>query len=444
MKAGGVNMKKYSTAQDCKDLSLTIYNGGFGAVKETLALNLMGNETEIVYSDVAQKIETDSLLVEGLNVLEFNYDYDLVGKEKLLTKYIDKEVFLKDRKTGEKRQCRLLSVEKADTCVLEDVETHEIYVDSQQELILPSLPAGLLLKPALLWKIEASTAKDINVSYLSNGFEWFANYVAELGDKTLNIAGWAEIKNQSGATFPDARIKLIAGDVSKSSRPATDEYMSVMSMYSRPMSQQAQEKTFFEYHMYTLTNPTTLKSNETKQINILNGENITYKKYYILDSYRQKARTIVEFDNKESNGLGIPLPKGKVKLYRVDEDDRSLEFIGEDSIDHTPTDETVTLELGNAFDIAFDTRETQRTEYDYKYYRYECTIRNHKHEDADIHFDYRIPDTGEFAAASHPFEQADHCLKFKLTIPADSQEMVWFEYRIKLTVEVKVKYAPDK
>lgn len=438
-------MKKYSTAQNSRDLSLTLYNGGFGAVKETRTLNLTGDETEIVYSDVAQKINADSLLVEGLNVLEFNYDYDLVGKEKLLTKYIDKEVLLKDRKTGEKRRCRLLSVEKAGTCVLEDAETHEIYVDSQQELILPSLPAGLLLKPALLWKIEASKAKDINVSYLSDGFEWFANYVAELTDKTLNIAGWAEIKNQSGTTFSNARIKLIAGDVHKTSEDELFCYNSIALREPAPYpAPQATEKSFFEYHMYTIINPTTLKNNETKQISILNGENVPYNKYYPLDLYHNKARTMLEFENRKENGLGLPLPKGKVKLYRMDEDDHSLEFIGEDKIDHTTKDETVTLELGNAFDIALDTKETQYIEGDYKYCRQECEVRNHKQESADIRFSYWIVDAGEMTAASHEFEQSDRRVKFQFTVPAETTETVWFEYRIKRTMEVKIKYTPEK
>ena len=168
-------MNKISTATDTKDISVTIYNGGFGAVKETRNVNLTGVETELIFADVAQQIEADSLLVEGLNILEFNYDYDLVGREKLLKKYIDKEVFLKDRETGEKRSCRLLSVEGTGRCVLEDSTTKEIYIDTQAELILPSLPSGLIVKPALVWKIAPTNTDKVKVSYLSRGFNWNAN-----------------------------------------------------------------------------------------------------------------------------------------------------------------------------------------------------------------------------------------------------------------------------
>ncbi|MBP1745230.1 MAG: hypothetical protein H6Q58_2208, partial [Firmicutes bacterium] len=208
-------MIEISNASDTKDLSLTIYNGGFGAVKEVRKLKLSGEETEIVFADVAQLIETDSLLVEGLDVLEFNYDYDLVDRDKLLRKYIDREVFLRRKETGDKKSCRLLSVEGGGKFVLEDSQTREIYIDPEDEIVLPSLPSGLMVKPALVWKIARSNAKEVKASYLSGGFNWRANYVVEIMDKTLNIAGWAEIENQSGATFENARLKLIAGDVNR-------------------------------------------------------------------------------------------------------------------------------------------------------------------------------------------------------------------------------------
>lgn len=149
---------------------MTIYNEGFGAIKESRSVDLTGAECELIFSDVAQEIETDSLLVEGLNILEFNYDYDLVSREKLLQRYIDKEVYLQSRENGEKKSCCLLSIESGRGCVLEDNVTKEIYMDSHDELILPSLLSGLIVKPALMWKIAPTIAHTINVSYLSKGF----------------------------------------------------------------------------------------------------------------------------------------------------------------------------------------------------------------------------------------------------------------------------------
>jgi len=300
-------LRKISTSSDTKAISLTIYNGGFGAVKETRTVNLTGEETELVFSDVAQRIETDSLLVEGLNVLEFNYDYDLVDRDKLLKKYIDKEVYLIDRKTSEKKNCRLLSVEGGGRCVLENNVTKEIYLDTQAELVLPSLPNGLIVKPALVWKIAPTSTDIVKVSYLSKGFNWVANYVVEILTSTLNIAGWAEIENQSGSTFEAAKVKLIAGDVNRITEDDDDDYRiseKIEYMCTEMPSPQAEEKSFFDYHMYTLNNLTTLKDNQTKQINILNGQNVPYRKYYILNMREDKVNVVIEFANKEGVRTG--------------------------------------------------------------------------------------------------------------------------------------------
>lgn len=431
-------MQKMSGASDTRDVSVTVYNGGFGAVKETRRVNLTGKETELIFADVAQQIETDSLLVEGLDILEFNYDYDLVDRNKSLKKYIDKEVFLQDRKTGEKKSCRLLSVENGGRCVLEDNETKEIYLDTQAEIVLPSLPSGLIVKPALVWKIGQTKAEDVKVSYLSKGFNWNANYVVEIGDKGLNIAGWAEIENKSGATYENARVKLIAGDVHR----AEDEerlYINSMRVYEAA-APQAEEKAFFDYHMYTLHNLTTLKDNQTKQINILNGSSIPYKKYYRLNPHEEEANVIIDFANRKGSGLGLALPKGKVKLYQADQADNSLEFIGEDSIDHTPKDEDVMLKVGNAFGIAFDLREMDRKKVSgYEHFRYACAIRNHKEESAEVHFEHHIWGVWEMVAATHEWtKKSAGQIEFIVDVPADSEITVEFEYRIDRRQEVIV------
>ncbi len=434
-------MKKLSTAKDTKDISVTVYNGGFGAVKEVRAVNLTGNETELVFADVAQKIEADSLLVEGINILEFNYDYDLVDRYKLLQKYIDKEVVLKDRKTGDKKNCRLLSVEEPGKCVLEDNETKEIYIDTQAELILPSLPSGLIVKPALVWKIAESASESVKVSYLSKGFNWNANYVIEIMESTLNIAGWAEIENQSGTTFENAKIKLIAGDVNR----LRDDTLPVMvqEMYNIKLAAapQAEEKSFFDYHMYTLLNATTLKDNQTKQINILNGVNIPYKKYYSLDLDEEKVNVIVEFANKKECGLGYAMPKGKIKLYMADEADNSLEFIGEDRIDHTPKDEDIKLTIGNAFDITFDFKEVNIKKIEgFEHYKYECTIKNHKKEAAEVRFEHYIWGIWEMVSSTHEYtEKTSAVIEFSVNVPAEDEVKVSFEYKIDRRTEIVVK-----
>ena len=434
-------MVKICTSADTKEVSLTIYNGGFGAVKEVRTVDLTGEEAELVFADVAQLIETDSLLVEGLNVLEFNYDYDLVSRDKLLQKYIDKDVWLVDRETGEKKKCRLLSVEEGGKGVLEDCATKEIYIDSQAEIVLPSLPSGLIVKPALVWKIAPSTTDTVKVSYLSRGFKWTVNYVVELLENALNIAGWAEIENKSGATFENAKVKLIAGDVNRVNELRQIEYFEDGVYVNEAMALQAEEKSFFDYHMYTLLYPTTLKNNQTKQINILSGSNVPYKKYYQLEVYNKKVNIVVEFANTRESGMGIPMPKGKVKLYKVDEDDGSLEFIGEDFIDHTPKDENIKLKIGNAFDITFDCREVGRKKLNgFEHYRYEYTIKNHKDKPAEVHFTHKIWGVWEMVSSSHDYiKKSSSEIEFVVEVPANGKAVVCFEYRIDRRLEITLK-----
>lgn len=433
-------MTKISTSIDTTKIALTIYNGGFGAVKERRTIHVEEHNNELIFADVAQEIETDSLIVEGINVIEFNYDFDLVDRDKLLRKYVDKEVYLKDRKTGEKKNCRLLSVEGGGRCVLEDVETKEIYLDTHAEIVLPSLPSGLIVKPALVWKTDGKAAEEVKVSYLSKGFSWVANYVVELKDKTLNLIGWAEIENKSGMTFENAKIKLIAGDVNRIEAEDEDADRKYYVCESA-VSSQAEEKAFFDYHMYTLNNFTTLKDNQSKQICILSGNQIPYKQYYKLDLHEEKADIIVEIQNCKEDGLGIAMPKGKIKLYKEDDADKSLEFIGEDQIEHTPKDEPIKLSIGKAFDITFEYSEVDRKKADgFEYYKYECVIRNHKETEAEICFEPYVWGIWEMVSSSHDYiKKSATQLEYRIPVSADSEMQVQFEYKVDRCTEVVIK-----
>ena len=336
----------------------------------------------------------------------------------------------------------MLSVEPGGKCVLEDTATKEIYIDTQGEIVLPSLPSGLLVKPALVWKIAPCIAETVKVSYLSRGFNWMANYVVELLDNILNITGWAEIENKSGTTFENARIKLIAGDVNRIREygryDEVNEYKYVLNAAVEP---QAEEKSFFDYHMYTLLRPTTLKNNQTKQINIISSYNVPYKKYYQVDEYDEKADVVIEFENSKDSGLGIPLPKGTVKLYKLDEDDESLEFIGEDLIDHTPRDESIKLVTGKAFDIAFEYKETDKKRINgFEHHCYECTIKNHKEEPVEVHVGHTILGVWEIVSSSHEYiRKSSNDIEFVVNVPADGEEKVCFEYRIDKRIEITWK-----
>lgn len=427
-------MRKVSTALDVQEVSLTIYNDGFATIKEKRKVNLTGDETELIFTDVAQSIQTDSFLVEGLNVLEFSYDYDLASKYKLLRKYIDKEVFLRHKKTGERTSCTLLLVEADGKCVLEDNNTKEIYVDTEAEIILPPLLSELMIKPTLICKIGSSKAKDIKVSYFSHGFSWQTNYIALLQEKTLNITGWAKIKNLSGTTFNDAKVKLIAGEVKKIDTDNIEmevEYSKTRSILKREKAAEVQGKNFFDYHMYLLEHPTTLNNLEEKQVNIISASGVPYKKYYKLDLYNKKVDIIVELENKKENGLGLVIPKGSIKFYKLDEED-SLEFIGGDLVKHTAKDEEIKLTMGKAADISFEHKELDvKKQWGFECYKYECIIKNHKKEDAKVHFEEHICGIWKMISASHEYvKKSSELIEFIVTVPADSELKVEYEYKI--------------
>ncbi|WLD94428.1 DUF4139 domain-containing protein [Alkalihalobacillus sp. AL-G] len=437
-------MTYYSHGKDAEELTLTIYNDRFAVVKEKRKVELNGDETEVQYLNVAQKIETDSIIVEGLNILELNYDYDLVSKSKLMEKYLDRNVFLLDKVTNKRSEYRLLSV--ASGIVLEDVNTKEIVLDPKEELILPKLPGELIVKPALVWKVRPSKSDQINVSYITKGMEWESNYVVELKEKTFNVSGWVNIQNNAGTTFDNVKVKLIAGDVNR----ATDENYVYKEAVLYEVDHSApepsfEEQSFADYHMYTLQHNTTLKNNQSKQINFIQGEEIPYQRYYTYSQYEDDVQIKLAFDNKQKNNLGLPLPRGKVKVYQADSNDNSLEFIGEDRIDHTPKNETLELYLGNAFDIVCegDKVDSNKNARGIRTETWEYEVRNRKEEPAlmkithDLYDDIYKSDW-KMKETSHDFKkETSHKIVFWVEVPADTVETITFTYEVDEAITVR-------
>jgi hypothetical protein len=433
-----------SSSQDAEEVTLTIYNNHFGAVKEKRRIALTRAHSQITYLDVAALIETESILVKGVDIREMNYEYDLVNKTKLLEKYIGQTVFLRQGANGERSAYRLLSATHG--IVLEHEETKEIVLDPADELILPKLPEGLIVRPALVWKIVPSETSSIEVSYLTKGFKWDVNYVMHLQGDRLSLAGWVNIKNKSGATFPNARIKLIAGEVKRVEKKNSDLSMRI---YAEGISDSNvnpfEEKEFADYHLYTLSETTTLKNEQNKQVRLFKVDHVPCCTYYEYWTGRgdTNANTMISFDNKEADGMGIPLPKGIVKVYQEDQTDGQLEFIGEDAIDHTPKNETVTLQIGEAFDLVIehDCVERGRTGKGHEEERHEIIIRNHKSETATVKLWHSIYKRyWRIAKSTHPFEKKDESkLMFEIkvapgevaevrfTLDYDEQRVVYLE-----------------
>lgn len=433
-------MKFQSTRQQRTSLSLTVYNDGFGLVKETRTFPGNNKVTEVQFVDVASEIEADSILIDGLRVLEQSYNCDLISKEKLLEKYIDEVITVRNAELDEEMEIRLLSV--SGSIIGEKIDTEEVIIDPIGQLILPSLPEELLTKPALVWKIAAlETDLEAKVSYLTKGLEWHANYVAEIRGTQLLLSGWIQLSNNSGMNFFDSRLKLASGKVSRymDAHPINAQAR-LFAEVEEPESS-IEEHSFADYHFYTIGHPVTVLHEQTKQIRFLEIQEAVFRKLYKVESGSRQAKVILEFDNTSTNNLGIPLPKGILKVYEQDRDDE-MEFIGENAISHTAAEQKVSLVIGEAFDIvskSWEKERDRRGHWDYVTYVYE--IRNQKSEYVRIEVKHRVPERiWQMESSTHDYElkQSDE-LEFRVHIPAGKDVEVEFTYKVDRTADGRIK-----
>ncbi len=428
------------SSSDKEGTELTIYNQNLALVKEFRNLELEKGLNLVRYEDIAKHIKADSVLFTDLTdpnafVVEQNYEYDLVSLEKLLQKYIDKVITVEDADnnvfTG-----RLLSYDSSEL-VLES-EGKIIAIKDAKRIEFPELPEGLLTKPTLVWKLytEQSGLHKTQTSYLTSGISWEASYVAKVNasDSMAELAGWVTITNKSGTSYPNTTLKLIAGELHLISPKYEIAYRKVAypEVGETPSPEQFEEEALFEYHMYTLERKTDIKNNETKQISLLKAKNIPLKKEYVFDAdtsyYWQrngsnKVKVMLSFKNAEENGLGIPLPKGTVRVYKEDSKGM-LQFVGEDSIEHTPKDEEVRLFLGYAFDIVAEKKTTKEEHIGDKCVRksYEVNIKNHKDEDVVVIVVQKAWGESKIISSSHKYRQKDaYTYEFDVPVEADSE-----------------------
>lgn len=391
-----------SSSKEKEGTELTIYNQNMALVKEIRALNLKSGLNLVQYEDIASQIKADTVLFTDLTdpkaiVIEQNYEYDLVRLEKILEKYLGKNITITDY-NGNSYTGKLLSYSDR-TAILES-EGKIISVSHVLRYEFPELPEGLLTKPTLIWKLytEKEGTHNTQTSYITNGMTWSTSYVAKVSadDRFADLTGWVTIQNSSGTSYPNTSLKLVAGELNIAQQDyGVKRYEYVQATPSG--GSQFTEESFFEYHLYTLDRKTDIRNNETKQINLLEAEKIALKKEYVFDgqdyyyysSYYNKStgkvKTMVSFENSQANNIGIPLPKGIVRVYKEDSQGK-LQFIGEDSIYHTPKDEKVRLFLGYAFDIVAEKKVTETTPVGDRCTRnsYEVSIRNHKEEDVTV------------------------------------------------------------
>lgn len=348
----------FSALADARDLKVTVYNSNIGVVKDVRPTDLERGTNHISMDEIASRIDPTSVRIslEGrgaIEVLEQNFEYDLISPDKLLRKYLEHGIDV-TTEDGSEYSGDLLGFDASNLVLaLAGGRTAIVSKEKATDIVLPPLETGLIVKPTLIWKVRSSTRTDaeMEVAYMTEGMNWHAEYIATLGDSddSMGLASWVSVENRSGATYPEARLKLIAGEIHRvEDKRMRRAPVPEADFAAAPM---LEEKAFFEYHMYTLEGTTTLKENEVKQIQLLGETEVRAEKQYNFDAMKNdKVMVVMQFLNSEDSGLGIPLPAGKVRVFKAD-DDGSLEFIGEDRIDHVPRDEEIKLYVGDAFDV---------------------------------------------------------------------------------------------
>jgi hypothetical protein len=447
-----------TSLSDQTDLAVTVYNSNIALVRDVRQLTLPSGYFRLKFMDIAATVNPATVHFrsltepEKLGVIEQNYEYDLLEPAKLLHKYVGKEITLErsyfENNTTKREQFKATLLADNNGTVWKvgnDIITN-LAVESYH---FPEVPANLYDRPTLLMSMENSGARkqQVEASYLAANLSWNADYVLTVArdDKAADLDGWVTLANNSGTAFHNARLQLVAGDLNRvqPSLPigGRAEAMNAMVAKAKPFEQEA----FSEYHLYTLGRRTSVEDKETKQISLLQGSGVPVEKVFVVNGQNfyyhnqynpgspQKDPVMVfyKFKNEEKAGLGMPLPAGNLRVYQKDSKGGVL-FIGEDHIDHTPKDETVTVHIGNAFDVIAERKQT-----DYKNIatrvwemEFEITLRNHK--DTPITVEVNEPIGGDWEMLSSTFKftkTAAWAAQFK--VPVDKNGTSVLKYRIR-------------
>jgi hypothetical protein len=447
-----------SSIDDQRGVEVTVYNVNIGLVKDVRQVRLSQGVQELKFMDVASQIIPASVSIrslsapQGFAVLEQNYEYDLLSPRKLLDKYVGKKVKLLTRNpyTDKEEIVTVLLLSNNDGVPVFRIGD-EITFNHPGRIIFPELPENLISKPTLVWLLNGGSGggRNLEVLYLTNGLNWRADYVLLLDARDVNasLEGWVTIDNKSGTTYRDAKLKLVAGDINRVRAEVARREKGMMAADTlAAAAPQFKEEGLFEYHMYTLERKATIKENQTKQISLLDAENIPVRKEFVyrgVTSYYQnrypermmteKVGVFVELQNRKEHNLGMPLPKGVVRVYKQDSD-RSLQFIGEDAIDHTPKDEKIRIKLGNAFDIAAARKQMtwERIAKDTIETSFEVSLRNHKKEDIlvkvvePLYGDWKV-----LESSLSPKREDAQTVSFDVPVKKDGETKLVYKVRIK-------------
>jgi hypothetical protein len=443
-----------TTLTDQTDLALTVYNSNLSLVRDVRQLTLPAGETRLRFMDIAASINPATVHFRSLtepaklSVLEQNYEYDLLDPNKLLQKYVGREVTMV--RQDQEVKATLLSDNNGQVWkVGNDIVTNIGY----NSLRFPALPDNLYDHPTLLWTLQNSGARrhQVEASYLTANLSWSADYVLNVSkDETSgDLDGWVTLVNHSGTAFKNASLQLVAGDLHRVVAGYAMDEMKAMSRVAKEANAPApfQQESFSEYHLYSLNRRTSVFDQESKQISLLNASRFPIRKVYVVNGQNYYYRTaaqpgapvkdpvqvLYKFKNEEKAGLGMPLPAGTIRVYQQDSRDGSL-FAGEDHIDHTPKDEEISLHIGDAFDIVAERKQTDYRRLSDRLYEfeYEITLRNHKSGPVTVEVNEPIGGDWEMVNSTYKFTKtAAFAAQFDVPVDKDGTSVLKYRVRVR-------------
>jgi hypothetical protein len=450
-----------STLDDQSELALTVYNSDLALVRDVRALELPRGTFDLKFMDIAATVNPATVHFRSLtepsrvNVLEQNYEYDLLEPDKLLRKYVGRDVTLvRSRVEGgttreEEVTARLLSYNNAPVWQING----EIVTGLQADHIrFPELPGNLFARPTLIWSLsnQGAARHRVEAAYLATRLSWNADYVLTVtrDDSAADLDGWVTVTNASGTQFRNASLQLVAGNVNRV-RQEFDKLANVARErrdLAAPMAAMAQES-FSDYHLYTLGRKTSINNNQTKQVSMLGATAFPIRKRYVVDGqafyYRNAqhpgsplkddVQVFYQFTNDATAGLGMPMPAGVVRVYQADSRG-GTQFVGEDRIDHTPKDEALNLKIGTAFDIVAERKQTDFQKIASNVYEmeFEVVLRNHKTVPVTIEVNEPIGGTWRMISSSQSYTKTDAwAAQFAVRVAPDDATSL--KYRVRVT-----------
>jgi hypothetical protein len=445
-----------SGAADRESIALTVYNSNFALIREQRRLSLGSGRVALAYEDVSAFIQPATVhlrsldAADGLSVLEQNYRYDLLTPDTLLEKYVGKRLkvarYNEALGRDEVFEAELLSVQNGPVLRV----GNEVVTGQNGRFIFPELPPSLLERPTLVWLLDSTRdTQRVEVSYLTANLSWRADYVLVLdpSDTKADLSAWVTLDNQSGTSFTGAQLKLVAGDVQRVAPPPPPMPQAMdMAEESMAAGNAFQQEALFEYHLYSLERSTDVLDKEQKQVSLLEAHGIEVKKKLVFQSNEHGFQTLwrdvtrdrkvsvyVALENSEQKGLGQPLPAGTLRVYKADSSG-AQQFVGEDTIDHTPRDEQIEVKLGESFDVLGDRRQTAfrvlgkcSAESEW-----EVVLDNHKDGPTRVEVLEAANGDYEVVQSSHPATKRDaRSFAFEVEVPARGNTKITYRVRVR-------------